>query len=146
MEEIKTEGKDYEEEVRLSALVIKYLCAIMNEEEDIEAYSDKTPEETVDIWNSILARYPDNTMASLDPMYTILGQVCMNGYKTFGIDFLKVLVNRKDETPKLCIKGLIDYIDNLLVQNEFIALDSLPEEEREKVMRDFLSLSNEEEK
>ena len=139
MEEEKVEV-NYDKEVLQADTVAKYLFAIMNEEEDLDAYYDKTPEEMQDICKLVLARFPDGKVTSYDPAFVTFGQVCLNGYHTFGVDFLKLLVNRKDEIPRICIKGLIDIIENLMIENQNLALQSLPEEERIKIMK---SLSNE---
>lgn len=136
------EKVNYEDEIIKADSVIKALVAIMNEEEDIDAYMDKTPEEMQDIFNLLVARYPDNIVASYDPKYTMFGQVCLNGYHTFGIDFLKVLLKRVDSIPNICIKGLIDIIENLMIENQQLVLETLPEEERIKIMK---NLANEEE-
>jgi hypothetical protein len=139
MEEEKVEV-NYDKEVLQADTVAKYLFAIMNEEEDLDAYYDKTPEEMQNICKLVLARFPDGKVTSYDPAFVTFGQVCLNGYHTFGVDFLKLLVNRKDEIPRICIKGLIDIIENLMIENQNLALQSLPEEERIKIMK---SLSNE---
>ena len=86
--------------------------AIMNEEDDIDSYYDKTPEEMSNIIKLVDSRYPEKTEASYDPVYTKFGQVLLNGYNTFGIDFLKLLARRTDETPRLCYKGLLDIYTN----------------------------------
>ena len=77
--------------VRNTDSVIKLLFAIMNEEEDIDAYYDKTPEEMSDIIRLVDARFPEKLEASYDPLYTKFGQILLNGYNTFGLDFLKLL-------------------------------------------------------
>ena len=102
--------------------VIKILFAIMNEEEDIDAYYDKTPEEMVDIINLVDARFPEKQEASYDPLYTKFGQILLNGYNTFGIDFLKLLARRTDEVPRWCYKGMIDIYNNSLIANEELAV------------------------
>ncbi len=140
MEE-KSNEVNYDNEVRQAEQVAKYLLAIMNEEDDLDAYYDKTPEEMQEVVKLLLARFPDKTVASYDPAFTTFGQVCLNGYHTFGVDFLKALVKRTDEIPRICIKGLIDIIENLMIENQQMALDRLPEEERIKVMK---NLANEE--
>ena len=141
MEEEKVEV-NYDKEVIQADAVAKYLFAIMNEEDDIDAYYDKTPEEMSDVCKLVLARFPEAKVTSYDPAFATFGQVCLNGYHTFGIDFLKLLVKRTDEIPRICIKGLIDIIENLMIENQTLALQSLPEEERIKIMK---SLSDEEE-
>ena len=98
--------------------VIKILFAIMNEEEDIDIYYDKTPEEMTDIIKLVDARFPEKMEASYDPLYTKFGQILLNGYNTFGIDFLKLLAKRTDEVPRWCYKGLIDIYNNSLIANE----------------------------
>ena len=98
--------------------VIKILFAIMNDEEDIDIYYDKTPEEMSDIIRLVDARFPEKMEASYDPLYTKFGQVLLNGYNTFGIDFLKLLAKRNDEVPRWCYKGLIDIYNNSLIANE----------------------------
>ena len=98
--------------------VIKLLFAIMNEEEDIDAYYDKTPEEMSDIIRLVDARFPEKQEASYDPLYTKFGQILLNGYNTFGIDFLKLLARRTDEVPRYCYKGMIDIYNNSLIANE----------------------------
>lgn len=114
--------------------VIKIMFAIMNEEDDIDAYYDKTPQEMTDIIKLCSARYPEKKMASYDPLFTKFGQIFLNGYNTFGIDFIKLVLKRTDDVPNLCYKGLIDIYNNLLIENQQLALMALPEEERKKVM------------
>ena len=104
--------------VRNTDSVIKLLFAIMNEEEDIDAYYDKTPEEMSDIIKLVDARFPEKQEASYDPLYTKFGQILLNGYNTFGIDFLKLLARRTDEVPRYCFKGMIDIYNNSLIANE----------------------------
>ena len=104
--------------VRNTDSVIKLLFAIMNEEEDIDAYYDKTPEEMSDIIRLVDARFPEKQEASYDPLYTKFGQILLNGYNTFGIDFLKLLARRTDELPRYCYKGMIDIYNNSLIANE----------------------------
>ena len=104
--------------VRNTDSVIKLLFAIMNEEEDIDAYYDKTPEEMSDIIRLVDARFPEKLEASYDPLYTKFGQILLNGYNTFGIDFLKLLARRTDEVPRYCYKGMIDIYNNSLIANE----------------------------
>ena len=104
--------------VRNTDSVIKLLFAIMNEEEDIDAYYDKTPEEMSDIIRLVDARFPEKQEASYDPLYTKFGQILLNGYNTFGIDFLKLLARRTDEVPRYCYKGMIDIYNNSLIANE----------------------------
>lgn len=140
MEE-KTNEINYEKEVVQADQVAKYLFAIMNEEDDLDVYYDKTPAEMEEIVKLVLARFPDKTVASYDPSFTTFGQVCLNGYNTFGIDFLKALLKRTDEIPRICVKGLIDIIENLMIENQQLALDQLPEEEQVKIMK---SLANSE--
>ena len=102
--------------------VIKLLFAIMNEEEDIDAYYDKTPEEMSDIIKLVDARYPEKYEASYDPLYTKFGQILLNGYNTFGIEFLKLLAKRTDEVPRYCYKGMIVIYNNALISNEELAV------------------------
>ena len=104
--------------VRNTDSVIKLLFAIMNEEEDIDAYYDKTPEEMSSIIELVDARFPEKQVASYDPLYTKFGQILLNGYNTFGIDFLKLLARRTDEVPRYCYKGMIDIYNNSLIANE----------------------------
>ena len=104
--------------VRNTDSVIKLLFAIMNEEEDIDAYYDKTPEEMSSIIELVDARFPEKQEASYDPLYTKFGQILLNGYNTFGIDFLKLLAKRTDEVPRYCYKGMIDIYNNSLIANE----------------------------
>ena len=129
---------NYEEELLKADSVIKVLAAIMNEEENIDEYETKTPTEMQDIFNLIVARYPDNIVASYDPKFTMFGQVCLNGYHTFGIDFLKLLLKRVDSVPNICIKGLIDIIENLMIENQQLALASLSEEEQKEIMKNLM--------
>ena len=140
--EDKSNRPNFDKEFIEADRVAKYLFAIMNEEEDIDAYYDKTPDEMGDLVKLVLARYPEKVVASYDPAFTTFGQVCMNGYHTFGIDFLKALLRRTDEIPNICVKGLIDIIENLMIENQNIALKSVSEKERIEIMK---SLSNEEE-
>ena len=119
--------------------IVKILCAIMNEEDDVDAYQDKTRDEMQEIFESINNRFPNNYKASLDPAYIRFGQACMNGYETFGIDFLKQLTKRNDQTISLCIKGLIDLYTNMLIQNQYLSLQLLPEEERVKYEKDLVN-------
>ena len=108
--------------VRNTDSVIKLLFAIMNEEEDIDAYYDKTPEEMSSIIELVDARFPEKQEASYDPLYTKFGQILLNGYNTFGIDFLKLLARRTDEVPRYCYKGMIDIYNNSLIANEELAV------------------------
>lgn len=108
--------------VRNTDSVIKLLFAIMNEEDDIDAYYDKTPEEMSDIIKLVDARFPEKKEASYDPLYTKFGQILLNGYNTFGIDFLKLLSRRTDEVPRYCYKGMIDIYNNSLIANEELAV------------------------
>lgn len=125
--------------------VSKRLFAIMNEEEDIDAYYEKTPEEMMDIITMVNARFPDKKETSYDPMFAQFGQICLNGYHTFGVDFLKLLSRRTDEIPEICYKGLIDLVENLMIENQDLAMklmiDKLPEEKRIEIMK---SLSDKE--
>ena len=141
MEE-KANEVNYDKELRQADQVAKYLFAIMNEEDDLDVYYDKTPEEMQEVVKLVLARFPDKMMASYDPAFTTSGQVCLNGYHTFGVDFLKALLKRTDEIPRICVKGLIDIIENLMIENQQMALEQLPEEERIKIMK---SLADDEE-
>lgn len=102
--------------------VIKILFAIMNEEDDIDAYYEKTSEEMSDIIKLVDARFPEKQEASYDPLYTKFGQILLNGYNTFGIDFLKLLAKRTDEVPRYCYKGMIDIYNNSLIANEELAV------------------------
>ena len=104
--------------VRNTDSVIKLLFAIMNEEEDIDAYYDKTPEEMSSIIELVDARFPEKQEASYDPLYTKFGQILLNGYNTFGLDFLKLLARRTDEVPRYSYKGMIDIYNNSLIANE----------------------------
>jgi hypothetical protein len=108
--------------VRNADSIVKLLFAIMNEEEDIDAYYDKTPEEMADIIKLVDARFPEKKEASYDPLYTKFGQILLNGYNTFGIDFLKLLARRTDEVPRYCYKGLIDIYNNSLIANEELSV------------------------
>lgn len=92
--------------------VVRILFAIMNEEEDINAYNEKTTDEMNSIIRLVDARFPEKKVASYDPIYTMFGQIFRNGYNTFGVDFLNLLTRRTDEAPKLCLKGLNDVIEN----------------------------------
>ena len=94
----------------------------MNEEDDIDAYYEKTPEEMSDIIKLVDARFPEKQEASYDPLYTKFGQILLNGYNTFGIDFLKLLAKRTDEVPRYCYKGMIDIYNNSLIANEELAV------------------------
>ena len=107
-----------------SDTVLKIMCAIMNEEESVDAYEDKTPEDIVDILKSINVRFPNNEKASYDPAYIRFAQACLNGYNTFGIDFFKQLTKRLDSTQSLCFKGLIDVYNNSLIDNIMIILEN----------------------
>ena len=140
MEELENEV-NLDNEVASAGNVVKILFAIMNEEDSVDAYEDKSVEEVDEIIRLVLARFPEKTVASYDPTYTTFGQVCLNGYHTFGIDFLKALLKRTDVVPNLCIKGLIDIIENLMIENQNLALSNMSEEERLKIMK---SISNEE--
>ena len=104
--------------VRNTDSVMKLLFAIMKEEEDIDAYYDKTREEMSSIIELVDARFPEKQEASYDPLYTKFGQILLNGYNTFGIDFLKLLARRTDEVPRYCYKGMIDIYNNSLIANE----------------------------
>ena len=125
--------------VRNTDSVIKLLFAIMNEEEDIDAYYDKTPEEMSSIIELVDARFPEKQEASYDPLYTKFGQILLNGYNTFGIDFFKQLTKRTDSTQSLCFKGLIDMYMNMLVQNQQLALSLLSDEEKIKIEKDLVN-------
>ena len=127
--------------VREADSVIKIICAIMNEEESVDAYEEKTPEEMVELLQSINNRFPNNDQASVDPAYLKFGQACLNGYYTFGIDFFKQLAKRTDSTQSLCYKGLIDMYTSMVIQNQQLALSMLPEDERLAIEKD---LTNEE--
>jgi hypothetical protein len=127
--------------IREADSVIKIICAIMNEEESVDAYEEKTPEEMVELLQSINNRFPNNDQASVDPAYLKFGQACLNGYYTFGIDFFKQLAKRTDSTQSLCYKGLIDMYTSMVIQNQQLALSMLPEDERLAIEKD---LTNEE--
>lgn len=132
--------------VREADSVIKIICAIMNEEDSIDAYEEKTPEEMVELLQSINNRFPNNDQASVDPAYLKFGQACLNGYYTFGIDFFKQLAKRTDSTQSLCYKGLIDMYTSMVIQNQQLALSMLPEDERlaiEKELTNEESMSDE---
>lgn len=116
--------------VREADSVIKIICAIMNEEESVDAYEEKTPEEMIELLQSISNRFPNNDQASVDPAYLKFGQACLNGYYTFGIDFFKQLNKRTDSTQSLCYKGLIDLYTSMVIQNQQLALSLLSEDER----------------
>ena len=116
------DNKDLDFMVSNTDSVIKILFAIMNEEDDIDAYYDKTPEEMTDIIKLVDARFPEKMMASYDPLYTKFGQILLNGYNTFGIDFLKLLARRTDEIPRYCYKGLIDIYNNSLIASEELSV------------------------
>lgn len=115
------EGK-LDDLVQKSSSVVKMLFAIMNEEEDIDIYGDKSPEEMTDIVKLVDARYPEKEMASYDPMYTLFGQVLLNGYNTFGLDFLRLLSKRNDSVPIFCYKGLMDIYTNSLISCEELSV------------------------
>lgn len=127
--------------IREADSVIKIICAIMNEEESVDAYEEKTPDEMVELLQSINNRFPNNDQASVDPAYLKFGQACLNGYYTFGIDFFKQLAKRTDSTQSLCYKGLIDMYTSMVIQNQQLALSMLPEDERLAIEKD---LTNEE--
>lgn len=116
------DDKQLDTMVASSDSVVKTLFAIMNEEDDIDVYYDKTPEEMTDIIKLVDARFPEKKEASYDPLYTKFGQVLLNGYNTFGIDFLRLLARRTDEVPRYCYKGLIDIYNNALIANEELAV------------------------
>lgn len=136
--ELKDEER-LREEVKEADAVVKIICAIMNEEENIDAYEEKTPQEMMSILESISNRFPNNEKASLDPAYIKFGQACINGYNTFGIDFFKQLIKRTDSTQSLCYKGLIDMFTNMLIQNQQLALSMLDEDERLKIEKDLVN-------
>ena len=48
--------------VREADSVIKIICAIMNEEESVDAYEEKTPEEMVELLQSINNRFPSRAV------------------------------------------------------------------------------------
>ena len=124
-------------QVKEADSVIKIICAIMNEEESVDAYEEKTPEEMVELLQSINTRFPNNEQASVDPAYLKFGQACLNGYYTFGIDFFKQLAKRTDSTQSLCYKGLIDLYTNMVIQNQQLALSMLPEDKRLEIEKDI---------
>lgn len=128
--------------VREADSVIKIICAIMNEEESVDAYEEKTPEEMVELLQSINNRFPNNDQASVDPAYLKFGQACLNGYYTFGIDFFKQLAKRTDSTQSLCYKGLIDMYTSMVIQNQQLALSMLPEDERLAIEKDLTNEEN----
>ena len=132
--------------IREADSVIKIICAIMNEEDSVDAYEEKTPEEMVELLHSINNRFPNNDQASVDPAYLKFGQACLNGYYTFGVDFFKQLAKRTDSTQSLCYKGLIDMYTSMVIQNQQLALSMLPEDERlaiEKELTNEESMSDE---
>jgi hypothetical protein len=98
-----------------------------------------------DIVKLVDARFPDKKEASYDPMFAQFGQICLNGYHTFGVDFLKLLSRRTDDIPEISYKGLIDLVENLMIENQDLAMklmiDKLPEEKRIEIMK---SLSDKE--
>lgn len=126
-----------DEKVMEADSVVKIICAIMNEEEDINAYEGKNPDEIVDLLKNISNRFPDNQQASYDPAYIKFGQAVLNGYGTFGIDFLKQLEKRTDKTISLCFKGMIDLYYNMLIENQELALSQLSEEDRKEIIEDL---------
>ena len=128
--------------VREADSVMKIICAIMNEEESVDAYEEKTPEEMVELLQSINNRFPNNDQASVDPAYLKFGQACLNGYYTFGIDFFKQLAKRTDSTQSLCYKGLIDMYTSMVIQNQQLALSMLPEDERLAIEKDLTNEEN----
>lgn len=128
--------------VREADSVIKIICAIMNEEESVDTYEEKTPEEMVELLQSINNRFPNNDRASVDPAYLKFGQACLNGYYTFGIDFFKQLAKRTDSTQSLCYKGLIDMYTSMVIQNQQLALSMLPEDERLAIEKDLTNEEN----
>lgn len=128
--------------VREADSVVKIICAIMNEEESVDAYEEKTPEEMVELLQSINNRFPNNDQASVDPAYLKFGQACLNGYYTFGIDFFKQLAKRTDSTQSLCYKGLIDMYTSMVIQNQQLALSMLPEDERLAIEKDLTNEDN----
>lgn len=128
--------------VREADSVIKIICAIMNEEESVDAYEEKTPDEMVELLQSINNRFPNNDQASVDPAYLKFGQACLNGYYTFGIDFFKQLAKRTDSTQSLCYKGLIDMYTSMVIQNQQLALSMLPEDERLAIEKDLTNEEN----
>ena len=136
-EETNTENMEHAAIEAIS--VVKIMCAIMNDEEDIDAYEEKSKEEMVEIIESINARFPNNDHVSYDPVYLRFGQACINGYNTFGIDFFKQLTKRTDSTQSLCFKGLIDMYMNMLVQNQQLALSLLSDEEKMKIEKDLVN-------
>lgn len=131
--------------IQQADIISKRLFAIMNEEEDIDAYYEKTPAEMADIVKLVDARFPDKKETSYDPMFAQFGQICLNGYHTFGVDFLKLLSRRTDDIPEISYKGLIDLVENLMIENQDLAMklmiDKLPEEKRIEIMK---SLSDKE--
>ena len=138
---------DMYEKYNQADTLIKILCAIMNEEDSVDAYEDKDVHEMEEIWNSINARFPNNLQASYDPSYIKFAQVCLNGYSSFGIDFLKQLNKRTDGIPSICIKGLIDLYNNSYVNIANSALDNMSDEELskfKKVMADKYGITEEE--
>lgn len=131
--------EDIQKQAREADAIVKIICAIMNEEENIDAYEEKQPEEMIDILKSISNRFPNNEKASVDPAYIKFGQACINGYNTFGIDFFKQLIKRTDSTQSLCYKGLIDLCVNMIIQNQQLALAQLSDEERRQVEKDLVN-------
>ena len=139
MEEKEMLEQDIQSQAIEADSVVKIICAIMNEEENIDAYEEKSIKDMQEIFNSVAIRFPNNDQASFDPSYVKFGQACMNGYATFGIDFFKQLSKRTDSTQSLCFKGLIDLYMNMLIQNQELALSLLTEEERLAIEKDLVN-------
>lgn len=135
----ETNKENMEHAAMEAIIIVKIMCAIMNEEEDIDAYEEKSKEEMAEIIESINTRFPNNDHASYDPAYLRFGQACINGYNTFGVDFFKQLSKRTDSTQSLCFKGLIDMYMNMLVQNQQLALALLSEEDKLKIEKDLVN-------
>ena len=127
----ETNKENMEHAAMEAIIIVKIMCAIMNEE--------KSKEEMVEIIESINVRFPNNDHVSYDPAYLRFGQACINGYNTFGIDFFKQLTKRTDSTQSLCFKGLIDMYMNMLVQNQQLALSLLSDEDKLKIEKDLVN-------
>lgn len=135
------EEKDIEQLVPKADTVLKIMCAIMNDEEDINEYESYGPAQMNEIFNSINARFPETKLLSFDPMYTLYGQACLNGYNTFGVDFFRQLSRRVDDVQIMCYKGLVDIVTNYIIQSEHDALAKLPEEERIKIEKELVNFT-----
>ena len=102
--------------------VVKIMCAIMNDEEDIDAYEEKSKEEMVEIIESINARFPNNDHVSYDPAYLRFGQACINGYNTFVqcVENSKVDIESLDKEERIAFipEFLNIDIDNISIDLE----------------------------